>query len=49
MALKSHIIQTTNINKLEHKFMKSGHFMMAVDSIHSVIENTKINILILYS
>jgi len=44
MALMIYIIQTTNINQIEHTFMESGHSMMEVDSMHSAIENAKRNV-----
>jgi len=44
MALMIYIIQTTNIDQIEHKFMESGHSTMEVDSMHSAIENAKRNV-----
>jgi len=44
MALMIYIVQKTNIHKIEHKFLESGHTMMEVDSMHSAIENAKRNV-----
>lgn len=44
MALMIYIVQKTNIHKIEHKFLESGHTMIEVDSMHSAIENAKRNV-----
>jgi hypothetical protein len=44
MALMIYIIQITNINQIEHKFMESSHLIIEVDSMHSAIKNAKRNV-----
>lgn len=40
-ALFLYLIQVTNLEVVEHKFLESGHSFMEVDSMHSAIETTK--------
>lgn len=40
-TLFMHLVQTTHLEVIEHKFLESGHSYMEVDSMHSAIEKAK--------
>jgi len=40
-ALLLYIVQTTNIEVIEQKFLESGHSVMEYDSMHTAIEHQK--------
>uniref|UniRef100_A0A6P7G7I4 Uncharacterized protein LOC114338671 n=1 Tax=Diabrotica virgifera virgifera TaxID=50390 RepID=A0A6P7G7I4_DIAVI len=40
-ALFLYLVQTSNLEIIEHKFLESGHTFMEVDSMHSAIEKAK--------
>ena len=40
-ALFLYLVQVTNLDVIEHKFLESGHIFMEVDSMHSAIGSAK--------